>query len=563
VKLYVFMTLLLITFFYISCSISSHAGSGQNIFSIHVSSDTTGTVVDTGTHQISESGEYELIAGQPNIGYAFSYWKVVSGEKNITIFNKDSVKAKVTNANGNAEVKAVFVKEQLLLKVVAIPLFATDSIVLSPKPDGSGKYEYGTNVIVKIVPKAGWEITRWNGTVAVVSDSVNIVITNDTFDTVILSPIKIPANVICVKHNALQTGGGAIGSSWVDAYTDLNAALAVSDGKTVWVAKGTYTTADINTPFTLHANSSVIGGFTGIETSATSRDSVHNTTILSGQVNSTDQAHTIVLVPSTATTTVLSTFTIQSAKGQTTDPDFGGVFADASIGFTIQRCVLQNNYPFAMVAGVKSKIQQCVFLSNTGYYGAGLKIIKDSVFVINSIFTGNTAQSDGAAIYVGSGGRLISINNSIINNVSVANNTTGGIFRSTSSFGTYLLSTILWGNSVTGGTVNGTQINFTDTVFYCAIQDTANGTGIRLKRAGWPVNGLGIVATDPSFSAVSNLKGVDGFWFTDDDGLMLTSGSPCRQSGGAGTHDNWVPGFDIRGKIKPGSDVIDIGAYNQ
>jgi hypothetical protein len=204
-----------------------------------------------------------------------------------------------------------------------------------------------------------------------------------------------------------------------------------------------------------------------------------------------------------------------------------------------------------------------VFLNNTGYYGAGLKIIKDSVYVINSVFTDNTAQSDGAAIYVNSGGRLISINNTIVNNVSVANNSTGGIFRSSSSSGTYLLNTILWGNRVTGGTVNGTQINFTDTLFYCAIQDTANGTGIRLKRAGWPINGLGIVSTDPMFLPTADLKGTDSFWFTDDDGLILTSSSPCRQAGGAGTHDNWVPAFDIRGKIKASSDIVAIGAYNQ
>jgi len=552
-KLYVFMTLLLITIFYISCSISSHAESGQNIFSIHVSSDTTGAAVDTGTHQISESGVYELVASQPDVGYEFSYWKVVSGEKNITILNKDSVKAKVTNANGNAEVKAVFVKEQLLLKVVAMPLFASDSIVLSPKPDGSGKYEYGTNVIVKMVPKAGWEITGWNGSVSVGSDSVNIIIKNDISDTVLLSPINAPVNVICVMHDALQNGGGAIGSSWVDAFTDLNTALAVSEGKTVWVAKGTYTPADINTSFTLHANSSVIGGFAGVESTAASRDSIHNTTILSGKINSTDNTSAIVNVPTGADNVCLSTFTIKEAIGNTAAP-YGGVYALSSKNFIIQRCILSNNSPCAIEAGNKSKILQCILIENSGANGSAVSIKADSVFVLNSVISGNTTLSMGAIVVANNMNGLF-VNNTIVNNIA---NSSAGIY--TASLGrTFISNCIVYGNTSTS--TSGTQIYRTDTVYYSDIQDTASGTGIGVKRSGWSISGN--KDTIPLFTNLANLSGTDGYFFTDDDGLILSSGSQCVNTGGdVINHNDWKPVVDIRGKSRL-NNRIDMGAYER
>jgi len=112
---YLFTTLLFITIFNISCSITGDVESGNHVYSFYVSSDTTGSVVDTGSHQITETGEYELIADQPDIGYRFSYWKVVTGEENVTISDKDSVKAKVTNVKGNAAVRAVFMYSKLTL----------------------------------------------------------------------------------------------------------------------------------------------------------------------------------------------------------------------------------------------------------------------------------------------------------------------------------------------------------------------------------------------------------------------------------------------------------------
>jgi hypothetical protein len=563
VNAYQFSILILITSIIISCNNRGHIESGQGIFSLHVSSDTTGTVVDTGTHQVSESGEYELIAGQPSVGYTFSYWKVVSGEENITILNKDSVIAKVINAQGNAEVKAVFTKTMLSLNIITIPPFATDSIIVTPKPDDFSKFEYGSNVTVRIIPKIGWEITSWDGRVTGTSDSVTIILKNDVNDTVRLLPIKATSNIIYVNKDALQNGGGVLGSSWVDAYKDLNAALAVSEGKTVWVAKGTYTPIDINTPFTLSANSSVIGGFAGTESTAVARDSVHNTTILSGHISSTVNARAVVDIPQGADNVYVSTFTIEGAVGNTTAP-YGGVYASMSNNLTLCRCIIQGNYPRAVETGYKNKILQCAIVNNNGGAGVGIQVQMDSAFIINTIISNNRATLSGAGISVAEGMHAILVNNTIFGNSTTnsGGGRTAGIYRATINTQTLISNCIIWGNTVDGTAhAKGTQINFSDTVYYSNIQDTANGTGIGLKKSGWSL--AGILSTDPPFVNTIDLRGADGYFFTDDDGLMLRTGSLSIDAGGnVYNHNNWKPVIDIRGKSRL-NNRIDIGAYEQ
>jgi hypothetical protein len=80
------------------------------------------------------------------------------------------------------------------------------------------------------------------------------------------------AAVIYVKADA---GGGNDGSSWLDAYTDLQVALAVAAaGDSIWVAAGTYkpTAGTSRTATFLMKNGvALIGGFAGVETSVSVR----------------------------------------------------------------------------------------------------------------------------------------------------------------------------------------------------------------------------------------------------------------------------------------------------
>src|ERR1700741_619917 len=78
------------------------------------------------------------------------------------------------------------------------------------------------------------------------------------------------AQVIHVDDTAV---GANDGTSWQDAFTDLQSALAVQAiNSVIWVARGTYkptTSLDRNTTFEIYCD--VYGGFDGTETSLAQR----------------------------------------------------------------------------------------------------------------------------------------------------------------------------------------------------------------------------------------------------------------------------------------------------
>jgi parallel beta-helix repeat protein len=199
--------------------------------------------------------------------------------------------------------------------------------------------------------------------------------------------------------------------------------------------------------------------------------------------------------------------------------------------------------------------------------GVGVQVEKDSVFIINTIISKNRASTNGAGVALEPGMHAILINNTIFGNTT--SNTGGGktagiyhLFSNNQSTQTLISNCIIRGNTVESGThTKGTQISFTDTVYSSNIQDTVNGTGIGIKMPGWSFSG--IIDEDPLFVNSSNLPGSDGYYFTDDDGLMLNDTSPSRNTGGdIYAHNEWIPTVDIRGENRTNS-IIDMGAYER
>jgi hypothetical protein len=81
--------------------------------------------------------------------------------------------------------------------------------------------------------------------------------------------------------------GAAIGTSWLDAYTDLQTALANTTSGEIWVAAGTYLpsqTGDATQSFELANGLALYGGFAGGESSLAERDVAANPTVLSGDI---------------------------------------------------------------------------------------------------------------------------------------------------------------------------------------------------------------------------------------------------------------------------------------
>lgn len=86
----------------------------------------------------------------------------------------------------------------------------------------------------------------------------------------------------------LDAAGAGDGTSWADAYTNLNdALLAAPAGASVWIADGTYVTPD-TTSFFVDKELTILGGFNGTEMDASAADPSANVVILSGDVNGDD-----------------------------------------------------------------------------------------------------------------------------------------------------------------------------------------------------------------------------------------------------------------------------------
>ncbi len=191
-----------------------------------------------------------------------------------------------------------------------------------------------------------------------------------------------------VKQDA---AGSNDGSSWADAYTDLQMALDNTASGEIWVAAATYNPGGSaptnNSMFAIGNGISLYGGFAGTETSLAQRNPSANATILSGDlngddvdgdfsVNKTDNTLHVVYVDSLlATPVVIDGFTIMG--GHTLDdPDMeffgrvgGGIFAFSTVA--ISGCTFRNN--FARSGGAVylgglangSEVSGCTFTRNS------------------------------------------------------------------------------------------------------------------------------------------------------------------------------------------------------
>ncbi|HSL60328.1 MAG TPA: hypothetical protein VK885_00995, partial [Desulfotignum sp.] len=152
--------------------------------------------------------------------------------------------------------------------------------------------------------------------------------------------------------DASATGSG-YGTSWADAFTDLQAALAAAaSGDEIWVAAGTYTptsTSDRTVSFVLKSGVALYGGFVGGEKALRERSLDPSLTILSGDIGTegddTDNSFHVVYADG-VTGAVLDGFTVTLGHGdggsKRTDYQGGGIHTRNS-AFTVSNCIFSNN----------------------------------------------------------------------------------------------------------------------------------------------------------------------------------------------------------------------------
>lgn len=225
----------------------------------------------------------------------------------------------------------------------------------------------------------------------------------------------------------LEARGSGDGSTWADAFPDLQGALveaALRAGLVqVWVAEGTYRPAGPGAPrsahFALDADVSLFGGFAGVEAAVDERDPAAHPTVLSGDLLGDDGPgfagrednafHVLVLSASGPVTaeTQVDGLIIRGghADGLGDDAGGGGLLSFFPAVPALHACVLEDNYaridggavqarrdhmpPFFPGIEAPVEIDACVFWGNRADARGSAASLIGPFAVVDSIFTGH------------------------------------------------------------------------------------------------------------------------------------------------------------------------------
>ncbi len=365
-----------------------------------------------------------------------------------------------------------------------------------------------------------------------------------------------------VDDSAAGTGDG---SSWTDAFTQLQSALdAAMANDEIWVAAGTYYPTydyglgigDRGKHFRLINGVAIYGGYAGYGIAdPNDRDIDLYESILDGDIgiggDNSDNCYHVVTGSGTDGTAVLDGFTITAGNADGSGNNaYGGGMYNSGGSPTLNECTFEknmaNNWGAGMYNSVSSPaVNNCTFYENVSgavSSGGGMtNASSSSPVVINSIFIGNSAQQAGgmcnfsgcspslinctfsgnSAANTGGGMSNFPGSSPTVINCTFSGNSAGsggGIYNYNSSSPT-LTNCILWGNTDSGPTDESAQIiniSITPVIDYTCVQGWTGGMG-----------GVGNFGADPLFK---DADGPDDIFGTEDDNLQLTYSSPCIDS---------------------------------
>ena len=221
----------------------------------------------------------------------------------------------------------------------------------------------------------------------------------------------LPDSVLYVDQDA---GGGANdGTSWTDAFVDLQTALLVADtGDEIWVAKGTYhptADADRTVSFDLKAGVDLYGGFAGTETTLEQRDWTTNATLLSGDLNGDDgsdgdnsENSYRVVTANAVSDASIDGFTISG--GNDDGYKWGGGMHCENSSLTVSNVVFSGNTSTVHGGGMYNKscsptLTNVVFIGNTSDWQGGAMENVDSSPTLTDVLFSNNSAGDGGGMF--------------------------------------------------------------------------------------------------------------------------------------------------------------------
>jgi hypothetical protein len=220
-------------------------------------------------------------------------------------------------------------------------------------------------------------------------------------------------------HVNASAAAGGDGTSWGQAFNDLQAALAAAQpGDQVWVARGTYAPTsgvDRSASFALPDGVAIYGGFAGTETKLEDRDWTAHVTTLTGDIGASgdpaDNSYHVVTVRSLKAATTLDGFTITggNADGPTAESKRGAglwVVQSAEV-LTVARVTFVANRAYNGGAMYMDKsngaLRDVWFVGNTAALVAGGLFCDTSSPSLTSVSFVDNAARYGAGLYTNAG----------------------------------------------------------------------------------------------------------------------------------------------------------------
>ena len=218
------------------------------------------------------------------------------------------------------------------------------------------------------------------------------------------APAARAATVWYVKWDAT---GADDGTSWGDAFTDLQSALSATSGDDeIWVAEGTYTPGtDRTATFQLSNGVALYGGFAGTETARSQRDWAAHPTVLSGDLAGNDNSNVVcdeptrtdnsyhVVFTGSGTDAVLDGFTVSGGNGG----GGGGMYNDEYSSPTVTDVTFSGNSASSgggmFNSWCRPRLTNVTFSGNSASWngGGGMYNYDSSPTLTNCILWGNAA----------------------------------------------------------------------------------------------------------------------------------------------------------------------------
>ncbi|UCC96851.1 MAG: MBL fold metallo-hydrolase [Phycisphaerales bacterium] len=367
-----------------------------------------------------------------------------------------------------------------------------------------------------------------------------------TLSVLIISVFLTAAGAKTIYVDADATGANN-GTSWADAYTFLQEALADANQAEkpveVRVAQGTYRPNEglVAIPefdwrtvtFQLINGVTIKGGFAGVsEVDPDIRDVEIYETILSGDLTDddfdtnepvvlpyestrADNSYHVVTGSGTDGTAVLDGVTISCGNARYPSPENGGGMSNIDGSPTISNCTFIRNWAWNGGGMYNSNssptLTNCTFSLNSGFYGGGMYCRYSHPKLTNCLFTRNSTTAPPGVIFARphpdkGGGMYNYYSNPILANCTISGNSSrygGGIYNYDSHL--ILTNCTLAGNSAYEGLPMynyGSSLSMSNSTLWNGGNDIHSYASATITysnvQGGWPGNGN--IDVDPLFA---------------------------------------------------------------